>query len=178
MTALPPLPVWIAAAAIATLFAHAGLAKLGDRGLFEQHLAAYRIPASWLGAGVWLLPLAELATAVLLLTPLRGVGSTLAVGLLLAYASAMAWHRAHGRALDCGCGGEPLPVSWALVARNGVLAAIAALAGAEMAPGAMAIADFLVVVAAVLLATLLYAAFNQVLRHPSGRSLNRSLGGI
>ena len=37
----------------------------------------------------------------------------------------MAWHRAHGSRLDCGCGGEPLPVSWVLVARNGVLAALA-----------------------------------------------------
>ena len=41
---LDPLPLWIAAALTATLLAHAALAKFSDLALFEQHLAAYRMP--------------------------------------------------------------------------------------------------------------------------------------
>ena len=39
-----PLWVWIAVAATAVLLAQAALAKLADRALFEQHLAAYGLP--------------------------------------------------------------------------------------------------------------------------------------
>ena len=59
-------------------------------------------------------------------------------------------------------------MSWALVVRNAVLAAVAWLAGAPMASRAMGLAEFLVVAAAVLLGSLLYAALHQVLRHQAG----------
>lgn len=164
---IDPLPLWLARACLATLFAHAALAKWSDPWLFEQHLAAYRVSASWLPRLRVVLPVAEALAAVLLLTPWRVAGAALAGGLLLAYGTAMAWHRAQGRVLDCGCGGEPLPVSWALVARNVALSALAALAAAPTASRSMGAADFMVVVAGVLLATLLYAALHQVLRHGS-----------
>ena len=72
-------------------------------------------------------------------------------------------------------GMQPLPVSWALVARNGVLAAVAAVAAAPVAARPMGYADFAVVAAAVTLATLLYAAFNQLLRHHGGLHARPSL---
>lgn len=162
--ALDPLPVWIARACIGVLFAQAAIAKFGDPALLEQHLAAYGVRAAALPLGVRLLPALELLAAALLLSPWAGVGAALAVALLLGYAAAMAWHRQRGTAIDCGCGGEPLPVSWLLVARNAVLAAIACVAGAGVAPRPLGGADFLVVVASVLLAALLYAALHQVLR--------------
>lgn len=167
--ALDPLPVWIAAAVIATLFVHAALTKWADLPLQEQQLAAYGMPLSWLGLAARCLPALELLVAALLLSPLRVVGASLGALLLLVYAAAMAWHCWQGHAIDCGCGGEPLPVSWALVARNAVLAALCAVAAAPMAGRASSLADFAVVAAALALSTLLYAAFNQILRHGAGR---------
>lgn len=165
MAALDPLWVWMAVAALAVLFAHAALAKFTDLALFEQHLAAYGVPPALQVTASRLLPAAEVATALALLGPWRAAGAALAAGLLAVYAAAMAWQRLHGRTLDCGCGGEPLPLSWALVARNAALVALAAAAAAPMRPRTLALADFLVIAAGLVLATLLWAALHQVLRH-------------
>lgn len=164
-----PLLAWIAAALIATLFAHASLAKWGDLDLFEQHLAAYgasRLPLGLQNLLSRLIPSLELLAAVLTLSPWRALGAGLAAALLLSYAVLMAWHRLHGRSLDCGCGGAPLPVSWWLVARNSALALLALLAASPDSGRSLALADFAVVVASLGLALPLYAAFNQLLRHP------------
>lgn len=162
---LDPLLVWIAVACTATLFAHAAVAKAADRPLLEQHLAAYGVPLPLTPVLAWLVPAAEAVVALLLLTPWRAAGAAGAVALLLLYAAAMGWHRAQGHTLDCGCGGEPLPLSWALVLRNVCLALLAAAAGATMAVRALGLGDFAVIAAALLLATLLHAALHQVLRH-------------
>lgn len=176
MTELDPLIVWIAVAGLATLFAQAAVAKGADLPLFEQHLAAYGVPAPLLTVATRALPALEGAAALLLLlAPTRAAGAALAGALLLAYAAAMAWHRRAGHALDCGCGGEPLPLSWALVARNAVLALLAAVAAAPMAPRALGAGDFAVIAAAVVLGTLLYAALHQVLRHRAGLHGRRTL---
>ena len=174
---LDPLGVWIAAALTATLFGHAALAKLGDLPLFEQHLAAYRVPFVMLGVITRLLPTLELLAALLLLTPWRVLGAALAASLLFAYAALMAWHRLHRRSLDCGCGGAPLPISWMLVARNCVLLAMASLAALPMTARVTSMSDFAVVVASVLLAVPLYAAFNQVLRHTAGHRTHQTPTG-
>lgn len=176
-TTLDPLVVWIAAALTATLFGHAALAKLADRSLFEQHLAAYGVPFALLGLTTWLLPALELLAALLLLTPWRELGAVLAASLLLAYAALMTWHRLHRRALDCGCGGAPMPISWLLVARNLVLLGLALLAARPMSPRAIGLGDFAVVAASVLLAVPLYAAFNQVLRHTAGHRTHQTPAG-
>lgn len=160
-----PLFVWIAAACTSTLLAHAAIVKLADLDLWRQHLAAYGMPANAQRLAAAVVPGAEAIAGVLLLTPWRIYGAVLAASLLLLYAVAMASLRLQGRTPDCGCGGEPLPVSWALVGRNVVLAALAVLASAPMAERALGGADYLVVVAAVVLAGLIYAAFHQVLRH-------------
>ena len=166
-----PLLVWIARACIAALFAHAAAAKLADRSLFEQHLAAYGVPHRLLPLLAWLLPVAEAGTALALLTPWYSFGAAAAAALLGFYGAVMAWHRARGRRLDCGCGGEPLPLSWALVLRNLVLAALALAAAAPMAARALGLADFLVIAAALVLGTLLHAALHQMLRHRARLSL-------
>jgi hypothetical protein len=162
---IDPLLVWIALACIATLLAHAAAAKLADRALFEQHLAAYGVPHTLLGSAAFALPAFETVAALSLFTPWRPAGAALAVSLLVVYALAMARSLVRGKPLDCGCGGEPLTVSWALVARNALLTVVALVAGAAMTPRAMGVADFFVVAGALLLATLLYAALHQVLRH-------------
>lgn len=167
-TPMDPLLVWMAVAGLATLFAQAGVAKLLDAGLFEQHLAALGVPERLLPVMARVLPLAELVAALALLSPWRTAGAVLAAALLLLYGGVMAFHRAQGRTPDCGCGGEPLPVSWALVARNAVLAALAPVAAAPMDERALGLGDFAVIAAGLLLATLLYAALHQVLRHRAG----------
>ena len=100
--------------------------------------------------------------------------------LLLLYGAVMALHAARGRSVDCGCGGEPLPVSWALVARNALLALLAGLAALPMAGRSLGAGDFLVVAAALLLATLLHAALHQVGRREVldalAAQLDRALG--
>ncbi|WP_396269189.1 MauE/DoxX family redox-associated membrane protein [Ideonella sp.] len=159
-----PLLVWIPAAWLAALFAHAALSKLLDSALFLQHLGAYRVPDRWLGLLQHGLPLAELAVTVLLLSPWRALGALGAAGLLAAYAGAMATHLRAGRRPDCGCGGEPLPLSWVLVGRNLGLMALALAASLTPADRTMTLADHAVTAAAVLLGSLLWAAFHQVLR--------------
>lgn len=171
MPTLDPLPVWMAVACLAVLFAHAALAKLGDRALFQQHLAAYRVPDAVLAPLSWGLPLAEAASALLLLTPWRAAGAAGVAALLLLYAGAMALQLLRGRRPDCGCGGEPLPLSWALVLRNALLLLPAAAAAAPTAPRALGWADALLITATLLLATLLHAALHQLLRHHARLSL-------
>lgn len=159
-----PLAVWIAAACLAALMGHAGISKLADRDLLAQHLSAYRVADRLLPAAVWVLPLAECLGACLLLSAWRPLGAAWVAGLLLLYGAAMAWHLLAGRRLDCGCGGAPLPLSWALVLRNLLLLGLCGLAAAQPLPRSLGWADFGVTVAALLLGALLWAAFHQVLR--------------
>ena len=159
-----PLWVMLAAGAIATLLAHAAITKLTDRALFEQHLAAYGVPMAALPAAVWAIPLAEGALAIALLTPWRPIAATLAAGLLITYGVAMAWHLARGHRLDCGCGGEPMAVSWWLVLRNALLAALAFVAAQSADARALGFGDLVALAASLALLALLYAALHEVLR--------------
>ena len=109
---------------LALLFVRAALHKLGDHHRFEGVLADYAIlPNGALRASAYALPVAELATALLLFLPtMRVFGAMLGGGLLCVYSLAMAVNLIRGHTLlDCGCGGPPEPISWLLVARNAVL---------------------------------------------------------
>lgn len=170
---LDPLALMLACGALVIVFVPAAWAKLADRSLFEQHLAAYGAPDAALPALAWALPLAEAAAALGLVTPWRAGAAALGTVLLLLYAAAMAWHRAHGRRLDCGCGGAPLPLSWALVARNLGLAGVAVLAAAPVATRDIGAADIATALGGLLLATLLYTAVHQVLRQSAALAARR-----
>ena len=68
-------------------------------------------------------------------------------------------------------------MSWALVLRNAVLAGLSLVAASPVtarASGPLGLADFAVVAASLPLAALLYAAFNQLLRHQVGARLRRT----
>lgn len=162
--AVDPLLVWIAASWLALLLAHAGLSKLLDRSLWLQQLSAYRLPSAWLAPLAWALPLSEAALALALLSPLRPWAAAGAASLLLVYAAAMAWQIAHGHSPDCGCGGQPLPVSAWLVLRNGLLLLPAALAALPAHSRALQWMDGAVLAAALLLGALLWSAGHQLLR--------------
>lgn len=174
---LDPLLLLICAGWIAALLLHGALAKLADRGLFHQHVAAYGVPEVLQPALVWALPLAEGLAALGLVTPWRPAAALLAAALLALYGAAMAWHLLRGRVLDCGCGGAPLPLSAALVLRNGLLVAVALAAALPAATRAIGVADFAVAAAAVALGALLSAGFTQVLRSQPARSRSRSSSG-
>jgi uncharacterized membrane protein YphA (DoxX/SURF4 family) len=163
-TPMDPLAVWIPAAWLAVLFAHAGLSKLFDRYLFVQHLGAYRLPDPLLTPLSWALPVLELAVALALLSPWRALGAAAAAAVLLAYAGGMAWHLALGHRLDCGCGGEPLRVSPALVLRNLLLVALAGVAALPVQGRALQALDVGVLVPAVLIGAVLWSALHQLLR--------------
>lgn len=166
-----PLPVCIAAAGLAVLWLHAAGAKATDRDVWTMHLAAYGVPALAVPWLAWLLPLAEAAIGLALVTPWRAPAALSGAALLGVYALAMAFNLMRGRRPDCGCGGGPLPLSWWLVARNVALAGVALVAAAADTGRALGWGEHAVAVAAVALASLLYAAAHQVLRqHDAGRA--------
>ena len=120
-------PVLVGAGVVlfAMLLATAAWHKWSDRHEFARALAAYRLlPDGALMPVTIGLALLETALVPMLTWPVtRGVAFALAAVLMLVYAAAMAINLLRGRRdIDCGCGGETQRLSWALPARNGVLA--------------------------------------------------------
>ncbi len=116
---------------LAWLFAQAAWHKWGAVDFYLQLMRRYlgALPGGRLA--VWLIGALEAATALSLLLPqTREYGLVTAAALLLAYAGLMALQLVRGRAdMQCGCAGpdSQLGISWALVLRNGVCAALALL---------------------------------------------------
>jgi hypothetical protein len=114
---------------MALVLASGAASKLYDRWDFARAIEAYEIlPERLVPVFAMTWPLLELAAGVLLLPgATRGLGIVLALLVLLAASAAVVVNLARGRRmLDCGCGGLSgrQPVSWWLVVRNGVLAAL------------------------------------------------------
>jgi hypothetical protein len=116
------------AVAVGLVFVQAALAKLRHRDLFPGVLANYRLlPEALIAPTAALLPVAELVIGLALLAGGQRFAVLPAAGLLSAFAAAMAINIVRGRSqIDCGCGRSQLrqPLSWMLVARNLVLAAV------------------------------------------------------
>jgi peroxiredoxin len=90
----------------------------------------FGVPAGLVDPVALLLPLAELAVAVLvLLTPTARIGGIGALALLAIFIAAIAANLALGRQPDCHCFGQlhSAPAGPATLARNGALAALAGL---------------------------------------------------
>jgi hypothetical protein len=113
---------------IGLIFVTAGAAKVRHRALLEGVVANYRIlPPRLVAPVARLLPGLEIAVGLTLIAGLGLVPALAATGVLLAFAAAMAVNVRRGRlTIDCGCGLSHLRqhVSWALVVRNAVLAAL------------------------------------------------------
>lgn len=165
-----PLLALIASTSMAVLFAQAALHKLADVALWRQHLSDYGVRQGN-ALLAWGLMLAEGLIAVGLLTPCRPWAAGAACLQLLVYAAGMAAQLRRGRVIDCGCGGMDLPVSWALVVRNAVLALWCLLGTQPVAMDTLVRFDFVWVVAAVFLGTVMYVAVHQVLRHQAWLSM-------
>ena len=128
MLTVDPVVSWIAALAIALLFAAAALHKLRDWSRFSGILADYRLlPPALVTPGAALIVLLEVATVALLVAPaLRPVGGLLAGTLLVVYAVGIAINLRRGRTtLDCGCvsAGHRRRIHRSMVVRNLLLAA-------------------------------------------------------
>ncbi len=106
---------WVLAAIFALALQH----KLREPRRFTAAMGAYRlVPEGLLPWATWALVSTEALTCLglLLLQAWSALASVLLLGL---YALAIAINVLRGRLqIDCGCGDEPTPVSWALVMRN------------------------------------------------------------
>jgi hypothetical protein len=125
--------------ALALVFLAAAIGKMRHGIALQGVIANYRLlPERLIAPTAYLLPAGEAALAVLLAADLAPAWAcSAAAGLLLVFAAAMGINLARGRrAIDCGCFQSTLKqtLSWRLVARNVVLAALAV--GAALAPRA------------------------------------------
>ena len=114
---------------LAVVFATAGVAKLLDRPGSRNALRAFGVPDRLTPAGAILLPLAELATAIVLVpTPTAQWGGLAALLLLLAFAGGIANAMRQGKTPDCHCFGQlsSSPAGKATLIRNLALAVPAA----------------------------------------------------
>jgi thiol-disulfide isomerase/thioredoxin len=120
----------IAAGALALVFAAAALAKLVDRAGTRTAVVAFGVPERLAGPAGLLVPMAELAVAILLVAPgahvAGGVGALVLLGVL---SGAITLSLARGRAPECNCFGQlhSAPASWRTLVRNLVLAGLGVL---------------------------------------------------
>jgi len=114
---------------LAVVFATAGMGKLLDLPGSRDALRGFGVAEPLVRPIGLLLPLAELATAVALVAhPSAQWGGLAALLLLLAFIAGIANAMRRGRAPDCHCFGQihSEPAGRSTLARNGVLAALAA----------------------------------------------------
>lgn len=115
---------------LAAVFAVAGVAKLADRAGSSKAITDFGLPVALAAPLGLLLPLAELAVAALLLPVATAWWGALGALLLLAaFVAGIGVNLLRGRKPDCHCFGQlhSEPIGWPTLARNGVLAALAAL---------------------------------------------------
>ena len=161
--------------ALAAVFAVAGLTKLADPRGTREAAKGFGVPRPLATGVAFLLPLAELAVAFLLVAPgQRPLGPLAALALLSLLSAAVAASLARGRRPDCHCFGalKSEPIGARTLVRNAALAAIAGVLALEpatwsvdLAPGSFA--------AGFGLAAALAAPLVVVLLRRHGRALTR-----
>lgn len=114
---------------LAIVLGAAGAAKAFDPTGTRKAVSDFGLPQLFAKPAAFLLPAAEFATAVLLLSTTTAFwGAAVALALLLTFVVVIAVNLINGRTPECHCFGQlhSRPISWALVARNAILAAGAA----------------------------------------------------
>jgi len=168
---IDPLIIRLAAFALGALLLGAAWHKARQGPRFEAILADYRVlPGAVVAIAARLVPAVEallgLAWLVGFAVPLV---ASLTAGLFAAYGLAIAVNLLRGRVhIDCGCGfgghtSEGGTLSWLLVARNGVLIAVASLGWLPPAQRELGTVDWLTTVAALVTAALLFGAVSQLM---------------
>src|SRR4051794_10712615 len=118
----------IARLVLAGVFAVAGVAKLLDREGSREGLEGFGVPKNIAAPGSIVLPVVEIAIAILLLPVATAWYAAIgALVLLLAFIAGIAYNMSKGRAPDCHCFGSlhSEPAGWSTLIRNGVLAVVA-----------------------------------------------------
>jgi peroxiredoxin len=112
---------------LALVFAFAATSKLVNRAGIRKTIAEFGVPPALANPVGSQLPVAELAVAVVLLTPWAWWGAVGALVLLSAFIVAIALNLLKGRTPDCNCFGQirSKPIGWGTVARNCALAVCA-----------------------------------------------------
>ena len=155
--AVDPFVQLTATGALAIVFARAIVEKTSNFVVYAATLRDYRLVPEAIAPFVAVcLFVAEIGTVALLVWPeTRAWGAMLATALLALYALAMSLALMAGRTeIECGCGGDGQMVSWALVARNVALMAMAALVLAPEASRDLTWFDHAQIVCAILLSWL------------------------
>ncbi len=159
----------------AAVLAIAAVHKLRDIGAFRAAVEQYQlVPPLWAVPTGALLIAAEWGLAVGVCLP--RVGSVLALAaaaLFVLYGAAMTVNLIRGRPdIDCGCSGPAgrQPISVALVARNVVLAGVAAAGALPVSLRQWHWLDALTVAAAVIALVALYAAADGLMANASRRT--------
>ena len=120
--------IWIARLILGAVFALSAFGKLADRAGTRKAVAEFAVPADWVGAVAWGLPLLEAALAVTLLpsvtAPWAGLAALLLLGVFTA-AVARLLHRGQRPACSCLGAVSEEPIGAGTVVRNGVLMVIA-----------------------------------------------------
>ncbi|MBO3274679.1 MauE/DoxX family redox-associated membrane protein [Pseudomonas schmalbachii] len=160
---IDPIYVIASALAIAVVLASAATHKLRAPARFRNQLEDYQLlPNALLKPVARMLPLAELGIALALLVPAsRPLAALFAATLLALYAAAIGFNLWRGRSdIDCGCSGpdQAQPLRPVLLARNGVLVALALLASVAPQARDLGLFDGFVVIAASATALFIHAA--------------------
>jgi thiol-disulfide isomerase/thioredoxin len=124
------IELW-AALALGAVFAVAAIAKLADLPGTRKAVVDFGIPRRVAAPTAVLLALTEIAVAIaLVLAPTRGFGAAGALALIALLSAAVGVSLARGRRPDCHCFGSlhSAPAGAGTLARNAMLAALAALA--------------------------------------------------
>jgi thiol-disulfide isomerase/thioredoxin len=118
---------------LAGVFAVAGVAKLADLEGSRSALRAFGVPRSLASPLGTLLPIAELATAGLLVAGMATAGGLAAFVLLALFCSGIAVSLARGRTPDCHCFGQlhSSPAGPGTLARNAALIALAGFVASQ-----------------------------------------------
>ena len=114
---------------LGAVFSLAGVAKLSDLKGSRRAITDFGVPSAIAAPLGLLLPLAELAVAATLLPASTAWWGALgALALLSVFVVGISINLARGRKPDCHCFGQlhSAPAGWKTLARNGVLAAVAA----------------------------------------------------
>jgi len=175
-----PDPIYpiVGALAVAVLFASAASHKLRAPQRFARQLEDYALfPPPLLAPLTRLVPLLEAGLALALLLPATRPWAALGAALLLAvYAAAIGINLWRGRRdIDCGCSGpgQVQPLRPVLLLRNGILAALALLAGLTPETRALGVLDGLIALLAGGTLVLVYTAADTLLANaPLLRALN------
>jgi Methylamine utilisation protein MauE len=165
--ALDPAIGWTVVLVLAGVFGAAAVSKLGALDAFVGVVHNYRLVPETLERPIaYVLPGIELAIAMGVLVPItRGTAALAAAMLLVLFAGAMAINLVRGRRnIDCGCFATVLRqrLSWPLVVRNLLLAALAFLVVPGLSVRSLGWLDFVTIGCASTALVLVYAAASRL----------------